>query len=234
MLGQVEPTPYDLNFRLLGIPVRVHPVFWLTGAILAWNPGMNLAEELDLVLVRIVCIFVAVLVHEMGHALVTRAFGWPPEIVLYFFGGYATSMRHSPWKNIAVSFAGPATGLGLFGAVLAFALVVRPDHRLLYDAVRFSLFINLAWNLVNLMPVSPLDGGQITREFLRWISPRNGVEVSLLISTLIAAGVAVWCFYSRSQGQGVFGLEPTFLGFLFGYLAFQSWQQYEAARRGYW
>ncbi|MBT4867846.1 MAG: Zn-dependent protease, partial [Planctomycetaceae bacterium] len=77
MFGSFAPTPYDLRFELLGIPVRVHPIFWLSSGWLAWHRG-----RLDIVAVQVLCIFLAVLVHEMGHALVTRRFGWQPEIVL--------------------------------------------------------------------------------------------------------------------------------------------------------
>ena len=34
MLGMPEPTAYDLRFRLLGIPVRVHPLFWIVMAVM--------------------------------------------------------------------------------------------------------------------------------------------------------------------------------------------------------
>ena len=39
MLGNVSPTPYDLKFTLFGIPVRVHPFFWLFSAIMGWGSG---------------------------------------------------------------------------------------------------------------------------------------------------------------------------------------------------
>ena len=69
MFGQIQPTPYDLRFEILGIPIRVHPIFWASSAWLAWVPG-----RMDIVLVQMLCIFVAILVHEMGHALMTRRF----------------------------------------------------------------------------------------------------------------------------------------------------------------
>ena len=111
MFGQISPTKYDLRFSLFGIPIRVHPIFWLTSALIAWDRD---GGDLRKTLIRVLCIFVAILVHELGHALVTRRFGWNSEIVLYFFGGYATSKRHSTWKDIAVSAAGPGAGFLLY------------------------------------------------------------------------------------------------------------------------
>ncbi len=233
MFGQVPRTPYDLQFTLLGIPVRVHPVFWLTSAFLAWEPN-----RLDAVFVRVLCVFVAILVHEMGHALVTRKFGWRPEVVLYFFGGYTTSMRHTTWRDVAVSAAGPASGFALY-FLIWFVLPVLRRHgwlanELVVDAVVFSLFINLVWNLANLLPVIPLDGGQISRELFCWFSPRRGIPYSLMLSMLASGGVALWAVNCHLNGLPAFGLEPVFLAILFGYLCYQSYQQYEAQRRGYW
>jgi len=235
MFGQIPPTPYDLRFRAFGVPVRVHPVFWLTAAFLAWG-GSN--GDLRLVLIRVLCIFVAILVHELGHALVTRHFGWQPEIVLYFFGGYATSARHSTFKDMAVSAAGPAAGFGLLFAIwMSIPVLAQFDllqERLLLDALDFSLFINLLWNIVNLLPVLPLDGGHISRELCCWLAPRKGMQISLGISTAIAGAVALWCLLGQMSVRIILGLDPLFLGIMFGYLAYQSYQAFESARRGYW
>lgn len=238
MFGQVPSTPYDLRFTLLGIPVRVHPVFWLTSAFLAWTDG-----RLDITFVKILCIFVAILIHELGHAVVTRYFGWQPEIVLYFFGGYATSMRHSTWKNIAVSAAGPIAGFLLF-ALLFFG--VGPNlgrllqeiesvraRELLVSALNFSLFINLLWNAMNLVPVLPLDGGQIARDLLERYRRRDGLEWSLKLSIAAAGAIVVWALVARSQNDSVLGLEPTFLAIMFGLLAMQNFQSLQENNRGW-
>jgi len=238
MFGQVPPTNYDLRFRAFGIPVRVHPVFWLTSALLAWGSAN---DNTALLFVNILCIFVSILVHELGHALANKAFGFHSEIVLYFFGGYATSTRHSTWKDIAVSAAGPAAGFLLYAAIalpLRFSpwalRFVLSGGDLLVGAIGFSLFINLVWNTLNLIPVTPLDGGQICREFCMWLNPRKGLEISLIISTLAAGGMAAWSIMAYVNKTGVFGLDPQFLVLMFGYLAFKSYQAYEQARRGFW
>ena len=237
MIGQIPPTRYDLQFTVARIPVRVHPVFWLTSAFLAWVPG-----HLELVFVRILCIFVAVLVHELGHAVVTRSFGWFPEIVLYFFGGYATSRRYSTWKDIAVSIAGPGAGFALYfliktaGVALFKNVEIQNEliYVVLYDALRFSLFINFVWNVMNLVPVLPLDGGRISQEFLCWASPRKGMEISMKVSVAASGAVALWALYCLQQKQGLLGLDPMFLAIMFGYLCYQGVQQLQNYRRGPW
>ncbi len=230
MFGAVPETEFDLRFSAFGVPVRVHPVFWLTSAFLGWE-----GDRLDYTIINVLCIFVAILVHELGHALVTRRFGWHPEIVLYFFGGYATTSRHSTWRDIAVSAAGPAAGFLLFGVCFATEIVLYLQgitiHPLARQAILFSLFINFVWNVMNLVPVLPLDGGHISREFLCWLRPRGGMRLSLQISMVAAGAIALWALYSKANNQGVLGLDPLFLGLMFGYLSFQS---YQSLQEGYW
>ena len=68
MLGATE-TPYDLRFRLLGIPVRIHPMFWLIMALLGWEN-----RNLGAVLLWVACALVSILVHEFGHGLMSKAY----------------------------------------------------------------------------------------------------------------------------------------------------------------
>ena len=83
LLGEPPRTPYDLNFSLFGIPVRVHPLFWLVTLLL----GYELAAMPPRCLTWIIAVFSAILVHEMGHALAMRAYGFQPWITLYGMGG---------------------------------------------------------------------------------------------------------------------------------------------------
>jgi len=190
------------------------------------------------VLVRVLAIFVGVLVHELGHALVTRSFGWYPEIVLYVLGGYTTATRHTTWKNVAVSAAGPAAGFVLYAAIrLGVPPLLQSGWRpgvLMLEFLEFSLFINLIWNVMNLLPVLPLDGGHICRDLLQWLSPRRADENALKVSVLVSGAVAVWALLSWQQHRPVLGLDPLFLGVMFGYLCYQSFLAYQAHTRGYW
>lgn len=133
MLQVPEHSSYDLNFRLLGFPVRVTWTFWLMGLVLGWGwsqslDGFAVQVNMDtpgaagLLVIWIVSVFLTILIHEMGHALAWRRFGQDAEIVLYHFGGLAVNrsmtawdgarrQRTSPMEQLIVSAAGPTAQL---------------------------------------------------------------------------------------------------------------------------
>ncbi|MFN0052297.1 MAG: metalloprotease [Planctomycetales bacterium] len=227
MLGNAAPTPYDLRFSLFGIPVRVHPMFWVFSAVMGWD-----RNDFNFMLLWIGCVFLSILVHELGHALTAQHFGWRPEIVLYAFGGYAGFMptwNFSTRRSVLVSLAGPGAGFVLFGIVwglerLIFHMGWLPDspQQALYLiwVLQTLIFINLWWGLVNLLPVYPLDGGQVSRELLRHFRPYDGLEISLKLSILLG-GCAAAFFLTHQQ---------MFAGILFLSLTFESLQHLQMGR----
>ena len=56
------PTQYDLRFAIAGIPVRVHPLFWLITILFGFS------ADLIQLLIWVFVVFVSILVHELGHA----------------------------------------------------------------------------------------------------------------------------------------------------------------------
>lgn len=214
MLGESVPTPFDWRFRVFGIPVRVSAFFWILAALIAWVPN-----RLDLTLVGMACVFGSILVHELGHALTARRFGWPPQIVLYHFGGYAAfhPVRATPARRVLVTAAGPAAGFALFALVWTVSPFVPPVRGLEF-AADILLFINLWWNVLNLAPVYPLDGGQIALTLLEARSGYAGRVWAFRVGTLVGAVLAVLGFRA---GQ-------TWLAILFAMLAVQNLQLEQA------
>ena len=83
LLFQPPPsTRFDLRFTLAGIPIRVHPFFW----VIATRFGASTSDVIHLVL-WIVIVFISILIHELGHALVMWLYGQPSYIVLHMAGG---------------------------------------------------------------------------------------------------------------------------------------------------
>lgn len=242
MFGEPPRTEYDLNFRVMDIPVRVHPFFWLISLLLGID---GTPRE---VLGWIAVVFVSILVHELGHAFVIRYFGWAPRIVLHSFGGLAIhDPNFSPWQSgrrprnnhatqIMISIAGPAAGFLLACIVVAllYATQYKIEFPLFGRYVTFGagrslveanrdiallvlqlLYVNIFWGLMNLMPIYPLDGGQISRE-LFLANSRDGIRLSLQLSFVAAVVIAAIALLQY---------ERMFLALMFGYMAYMNYQQ---------
>jgi Zn-dependent protease len=238
----LEPThtPYDLHFRIFGVPVRVHPMFWLFSAILGWN-WIRLGVEY--VLMWIACMFVSILVHELGHVFMAQAFGNPSHVVLYTFGGLAIRNRieRYRWQRIAVSFAGPLAGFLLFGVVWLVARYgLRPrdpleEQTLVWATVGMLFFMNLFWSILNLLPIWPLDGGKISQEICTGVSPRNGFRVALGISFVLAAVLALHALMAHNDRPLIPFLANVggpYMAVLFALLAVESFQLMQQAQAG--
>jgi len=242
-LQEPAPTRADLNFNLLGFPVRVHPMFWLITALLAWNSD---GVEPQVLLLWIVSVFVSIVIHELGHAWMARYFGASAHIVLYSFGGLAVSHPEprNVWDRVAISFAGPAAGF-LFALIIVAALAGsgrNVEFVLDWVPIRYNLFaernlnllifnllyINILWGLVNLLPIFPLDGGQIARNLFMRYDWRSGLRNSQLLSMGVAIALAV---YLIAQSGG----RPDVTVFMLGYLAFLNYQEmYPSGPRNPW
>jgi Zn-dependent protease len=239
-----QPTNYDLNFRVSGVPVRVHPFFWLF-TILLGSQGGNFSNPIP-VFLWVVAVFVSILVHELGHVAAFRLHGINAHVVLYTFGGLAVAdseygwlrgrrgLRRGPAGDAAIAFAGPLAGF-IFAAVIVaivylagyqvdfysgffeklnFTIGDRPIRsKNLSDLVQDLLFVNIVWGIVNLLPVYPLDGGQIARAALSSANPTEGLRQSLMLSMGAGAVIAVWALTER---QG-------YVAAMFAYLAYISY-----------
>jgi Zn-dependent protease len=244
VLVEPERTPYDLRFRLLGFPVRVHPWFWIATVLFSLRALLNLGPEYLFLWVAVV--FVSILVHELGHALAYRWYGAGADIVLYAFGGLAISSHviSGRWRRILVSLAGPIAGFILCGVVYgtnqAFKWGLSPEGRepngpeLAFLYLRLVL-VNLIWGLLNLLPVFPLDGGQVSRELCGMKWGTRGKRISLKISFAVALLVVAYSLFCEFD-SGQFGakllaqlpwwarLGSIFTAVLFGVLAYESYQ----------
>lgn len=194
MLSEPDQTQFDLNWRMFGVAVRIHPLFWLVSAILGYG-WVRLGVEY--LLLWIGCVFISILLHELGHVLMGQVFGAQGHIVLYSMGGLAigSSNLRGRWQRIAVYFAGPMAQFLLLGLVYLGEQTLAPRLEAGPALVQIGFlqlkWINLAWPLLNLLPVWPLDGGRISREVLGWLLPNQGVRISLGISFLVAGLLAV-------------------------------------------
>ena len=202
-----------MRFRLFGIPIEVQGYFWATALLVAFSQR---GKSLDHVLAVIAVVFVAVLVHELGHALAARAFGRDPSIVLHSFGGRtATGGRPlDRWRSLVVTLAGPLAGFALGAVALVIYRQAAPG--LWRDVLDQMMFCTFGWGILNLMPVLPLDGGLVMRDLL---GPKR-IRWTLALSAIFACSLTAMSF---KRGQ-------VFVGVLFAISAYQSaraWLAYD-------
>jgi hypothetical protein len=127
--------------------------------------------------------------HELGHALVARRFGMTPTITLHAMGGltHFEGGRLSRWQTSLVSFAGPAAGLLVGGAVHLLSSRYRPLTDQAEYLVQTILWVNVGWSIINLLPVVPFDGGHILAAVL---GPRHALLTALISASVGAAAGA--------------------------------------------
>jgi Zn-dependent protease len=198
-----------MSFRLFGIPVRIQPVFWLVAVMLGAPDGSSPRQIAELA-VWVAVLFVSILVHELGHAIAMRAYGSSPSIELWGLGGlthWGEGAKITPGRDIVTSLAGPAAGLMLGLLVLLLSRGHAPESgSLLAVAVRQALWINIAWGVVNLLPILPLDGGHVLESAGLWIFGPRGRRVAHAISLALAVAAAVAAFYGRQVWIGILAL----------------------------
>jgi stage IV sporulation protein FB len=218
------------TFRIGKVPVEILPSFFVVAALLGYRPN----EDLVKLAIWVVIVLGSVTVHELGHALAGRMFGLEPRIVLHGAGGttsWTTQRNLSTLRRIAISLAGPCAGFALAFVTWAVravsALALRPtDGTLPTGLFAFVvwqiLYVNFGWGVLNLLPMLPLDGGNVMARVLDAATGGRGQRPALVISialagaTALTAGLAVLTLGASSW------LWPTFLALSF--LA-SNWQE---------
>lgn len=203
-----------IHFKIFGIPVRVEPFFWVTLAIIGGAIGASSAAAILQVALFVIAGFISVLVHELGHALTARKFGAYSTITLQAFGGYAaySGARFSRPQHFVVTAAGPAVqillGLGLYAAMPHLTGINREAFVFILSICWISIF----WAVLNLLPILPLDGGQMLHAIL---GPQR-VRTTLWV-TIIASAVAGAYMFLQFHSW----LFPMFMA-VFAWQAFQA------------
>lgn len=205
-----------IRFTLFGVQVSIHPTLWLTLAILGRAYMVSNMVELMSALLFIIAAFVVLLAHEMGHALVGRHLGGgQPVVYLAWLGGDCTneSARLTRLQGVAMTAAGPLASLAVglvaylglclyvgdfaLGSALSvgFAFGVMPAEVLMsYPPLAMFFFFYLVevscwWTLLNLLPIFPLDGGQIMQGLMK--SRAQMHAISLAVAVVLAVTFAV-------------------------------------------
>lgn len=223
-------------FRFSGINVYIHWSWFLVAYIavqhrvgLYSSPIWNVAEYLGL--------FAIVLLHEFGHSLACRQVGGRADrIILWPLGGVAfVAPPNRPGAVLWSIAAGPLVNVVLAPVFFGAFWLTAGQHwwevtwwwlSSASDAVLLLWFlglINLVLLIFNLLPIYPLDGGQILRALLWFrLGPHRSLTIASgigLVGALVLGGFAI---YRESIWNGV----------LAAFVAFQAWNGWTRARLG--
>ncbi len=214
-------------FRFSGIDVFLH-WSWFLVAIFEINGRNRHYSSFIWNVLEYLALFLIVTLHEFGHSLACRQVGGTANrIVLWPLGGVAYvdppprpgatlwSIAAGPLVNVAL--APLLFGLGYFGKSMGWWAIFPNAHALL----RAIYLINAGLLIFNLLPIYPLDGGQIFRSLLWFVIGRAR---SLMVATVLGlagvAGFVVLAFYQQS----------VWLGIIAAYALFNCWNGFQHAR----
>ncbi len=206
-----------IRFSIFGIPVEIQPFFWITLVILARPEKADSGPEILRIALFVLAGSISILIHELGHALTARSFGASSRITLQGFGGYAaySGVRMSRWQSFLVTAAGPGVQIAL-GALIYLLFIALPNLNDNGSYFLTELFIiSFFWAILNLLPVVPLDGGQMLNAAL---GPAR-IKITLWVSILVAVGVGL-ALYVLADSI----IFPIFLG-MFAWQAFKALQE---------
>lgn len=198
-------------FTLAGVPVHVSMWFFILLGYYGWSAGLQRGMVFGLA----VC--VSILIHEFGHALVAKHFRLSPSIELHGFGGLTHHQRaDSNRDDVLIIAAGPGAGLLFGGIVFVVSLVFGLRDMFMNPFVAMIigdlLYINIGWSLVNLLPLWPLDGGQLFRILLlKFMRPGPAERATHIVGLVVAIGAAI--FAMNYFGRGLVFILAVLLGF---------------------
>ncbi len=175
--------------------------------------------------VSVLLLFVSLIVHELGHAVVARRQGIAVKrIDLFLFGGLTHMSRDAatPGEDFKIAIAGPLATLAVIVVCLAADVAIVGSHRLTHAIVLDSdiritpVLLSLSWLLpmnvlllvFNLVPAFPLDGGRIARSAV-WRATqdkRRGTQAAAKLGqgfAVLLAGVGIWLLLSYGSFSGL-------------------------------
>jgi membrane-associated protease RseP (regulator of RpoE activity) len=210
----------SLTFRLGTIPVRVHVSFLVISAMLGAGGRVTLVGLVQWVLV----VFVGVLLHELGHAFAGRTFGLAPQIDLQGMGGLTSwgggRRNVGTWRSVVISLAGPLTGIAIGVTALVYARSSQePLEPRIASLVSDVVWVNLGWGVLNLLPILPLDGGNVLFELAQKVTGGRGERPARFISIGFAVAVGIFALVEHNN----------FGALMVAYFAFFNYQALQAS-----
>jgi Zn-dependent protease len=185
---------------ILGTTITLDVSFLILCALFVF---MNMDQSgMPYALVWVPVLFISILFHELAHAAMIGIFGFgPSHILLQGVGGVTINERKArPWQDLFISAAGPASSF-LLAWIVGLILYRTPwglRDPFLATLLPLLRLANIYWAFFNLMPVAPLDGYGIVRNFLRtFLSENVAFTIAIWISIIVGSALAILGLYLR-------------------------------------
>ncbi len=207
-------------------------IFWLSTPFRETLHSSDAVAYLTTV-VSVLLLFVSLIIHEFGHALVARRQGIEVKrIDLFLFGGLTHMSRDAatPGEEFKVAAAGPLATLVVILVCLGLDVALVGFHRLTHAIVLDNdiqitpVLLSLSWLIpmnvlvffFNILPAFPLDGGRIARALVWRVSgdKRRGTQVAARLGqgfSILLAGVGIWLLLAYGSFSGVWLAAVAFL-----------------------
>jgi Zn-dependent protease len=212
-------------FQFAGINVFLH-WSWFLVAVFQISYRADRYTSYIWCVFEYLALFLIVLMHEFGHSLACRSVGGrADQIVLWPLGGVAyVDPPQRPGATLWSIAAGPLVNAVLVPVLSVIGLLARAQHwglsqPNLYEFITTLWWINLVLLLFNMLPIYPLDGGQILRSLLWFVVGRAR---SLMIASTIGLIAVV--------GLLVFAIRTPWLGIMAVFALLQCWSGLQQAR----
>ena len=216
------------------IPLYVHWTFiFLIMMAFQWSPPTS-ADGLTTSMLILSVLLSGIVLHELGHGMAAKVQGAQGvTITLWGLGGLCSSMRDPlPRREILILAAGPAVSAALsWGSVLAIHIIdqINPsllgtirDPSILYQFLDLTANLNWMLFLFNILPIFPLDGGQITYYVALLVTrrQRTAANFSLALACIGAFAYLWW----RTAGFTMIGSGFLYSLILVGWLLFNAFR----------
>lgn len=199
------------------IPVYIHPAFWIIAALIGFLNSFSLFGTL----IWMAIILFSVLLHEYGHGVTALVFGQKPRIDLVFWGG-VTSYRDgkplSAIKQFFIVLNGPLFGLLVYVVATLLLLIPSLAKGTSLQILHLTQVVNIFWTILNVLPIMPLDGGQLVRVVLEAAFGIKGFRYTLFASTALSLLISLAFFL-----YGAFLVGAIF--FLLAFYSYDSWRK---------
>lgn len=210
-------------FNLLGFPIYCDATWIILAVLITWSlaqgwfpqwyPDLPARVYWFMGAAGAAGLFVSIVLHELGHAVVARKYGIPIRgITLFLFGGVA-EMEEEPRSaksEFLMAIAGPIVSImlaALFGAAFA-VMRQQPAIAAISGVMGYLAWLNGMLAIFNMVPAFPLDGGRVLRAAL-WAARDNlrwATRISSGIGTFFGTGLIVLGVFAFIGGNPIGGL----------------------------